>query len=142
MTNEQICILYEQGTSVMELSDLFNMPIDVIKMALASSSPKFNKEIKKDNTLFGEDVKTEASLVMRNLMYAKDCPNVQYRAAKYIIDEESGRHENNPLKGTLTNVNLVNVHFHQARKAIEKAKQKATIEVESSKINSQELQCA
>lgn len=123
MTNEQIVTLYESsGLTIDELSQTFELPHEVIKIALASRSAKFHKDIKKDKTLFDESALDEAVIVMRQCLYAEES-STKIRAAKFIINEAKGRHDVANVKNLNgINLNLINIHYQQALAAKNKAK--------------------
>lgn len=123
MTNEQIVVLYESsGLTIDELSQTFELPHEVIKIALASRSSKFHKDVKKDKTLFDESALDEAVMVMRQCLYAEES-STKIRAAKFIINEAKGRHDISNVKNLNgINLNLINIHYKQALEAKNKAK--------------------
>lgn len=122
MTKEQIVTLYdESGISVEDLSSEFHMPIDVIRIALASGSSKYRNEIK-SGKIFADDVVENAKMVMGQLLMSEN-DSVRYRAGKFIINESEGRHSVATQMGGMTfNLNLINEQFSKAKRAIEIAK--------------------
>ena len=130
MTTEQIIRLYEDDNiSVEELAEAFpELNIEAIKIALANGSSKYRKAVVKDSQMFGEDTFEAAKTVMASLIYAEE-PTIKYRAAKFILNENKGRHDLKDMKSNnlFGNVNLINIHLEKARKRI------AESEVEDSK---------
>lgn len=129
--NEQIVAMFESGDlTVEELATAFpELDIEAIKMVLAAGSSKFRAAMKKDKSLFSDEILDTAVGVMGQLLYAEE-PTVRMRASKFIINEKMGRHDTKNIKNLNVNVNLINLQLAQARKAIEESKKK-TINIEA-----------
>jgi hypothetical protein len=78
----------------------------------------------KDPQLFSEDDERTAVLVMGQLLNHEN-ENIQFRSAKFIINERKGRHDRGNLKNLNINVNLIN----EQMKRVKEAKQRALSKV-------------
>lgn len=134
MTDQQIVTLYESsGLSVEEIADSLQMDKEVITLALAGNSAKFNKLAKKDNALFNEKDEERAVMVMRNCLYSED-PNTQFRAAKFMINERKGRHDVlGGIKSLKVNVYTINEQLKKGYQAIAASKEQV-IDVQSKEV--------
>jgi hypothetical protein len=122
MTNQQIVTLYENsGLSLEELSQVFSMEAETIKLALVQGSAKYREELKKDPALFNDGDLQSAVMTMTQLLTAEEA-GVKFRAAKFIINEKMGRHNIKNVQQLNINVNLFNNQLKKAKEAINKSK--------------------
>lgn len=133
MTNQQIVSLYEgSGLSLKELSEVFSMEEETIKLALVQGSSKYREELKKDPTLFNDGDLQSAVMTMTQLLTAEE-EGVKFRAAKFIINEKMGRHNIKNVQQLNINVNLFNDKMKKAKLAADRAK--GVIDVEAEKVD-------
>lgn len=117
MTDQQIVTLYEvSNLSPDQIAESLNLEKEAVVLALAGRSSKYNKLARKDTALFNEQDEERAVMVMRNCLFAEDS-NVQFRAAKFMINERKGRHD--PLNGIKT----LNITVHSINDQVKRAKQ-------------------
>ena len=121
---DQIVTLYEvEGMSIEAIAESLGLEIESVKLALASSSPKYAKDNKE---LFSDSDLANASLVMNSLLYS-ELDAVKYRASKFIINEKLGRNDNlKLLRSNLTNISInnINIQLLKAKEAIKRGKAK------------------
>lgn len=128
--NRQIVVAFEEeNLTVEEIAENFGedgVPLEVaaVKAALMQSSSKFRKlakaeisgEEKEPEYAFTDFEAIDARGVMANLMRYSDDENIQFKAAKYILDDKKGRLDAiKNLPGMNFNVLMVN---DQMKKAI------------------------
>ncbi len=124
MLNQQIKQLYETGEmEPLQIADVLSLDEHSVKMVLISSSPKFRKQAKKNKSLFTDSDMDMAKQKMVGLIYSEH-DNVSFRAAKFIINENSGRHDIKNVQNLNVNINLLNDQLVNAKKAIENGKNK------------------
>jgi hypothetical protein len=136
MTNEQLVTLYDENpdVTVEMLSDNFGYELEAVKLALAGSSTRYRKELRKDDTIFTDEEFDMAKRGMVELAKRAEVEAVKFRALKFVIDEHMGRNKTESAKGAINNINIVNVHVQKARQALAKSKaQKPIVDVESMK---------
>ncbi len=128
LSNDQIVALYDKsGISVDKIAELFELPQDVIIMALAGKSSKFREDYKDDECIFPKDTQKLAAAVMSECLHEQDA-NIRIRAAKFIINEAKGRHDVSNFKNLNVNVNILNDHYSKAMAAIQKSKEQKVVE--------------
>ncbi len=124
MLNCQIKELYENGDmDPIQIAEVLSLNEQDVKMVLISSSSKFRGKAKKNKSLFSEDDFAFAKNKMVGLIYS-DHDNVAFRAAKFVINENSGRHDVQHLQTMNINVNLLNDQLLNMKKAIQNGKDK------------------
>jgi hypothetical protein len=125
MTNAQVIKLYEEGRTIEEIAEVFEMDKQAIEMALIGGSAKYRKEIKKSEKTFSEDLEEFAKAKMGQLLFTEGNENIVYKASKFIINENKGRHDLvKNIQGANININLFNVELEKAKKAIARAKER------------------
>lgn len=131
--NLQIVNAYEElGLSTEEIAAALDYPLASVKMVLASESSKYRiASQRNDADTFTDQDKEEAKLVMLSLMRSSDADAVRYRSARYVLDDKAGRLDVNKLAGTNISISIINERLAEARKAIELAKEKPIVNVES-----------
>lgn len=107
-------------------------------MALLQYSTKYRQILQQDAKEGGEASKTfqtedyeAAKRVMSSLLGSRD-ENVALRASKFIINEHKGRHDIAAAQGININVHEFNRVLQQARLAVNFAKRKPLVEVQTS----------
>ena len=124
MLNAQILELYENGEmDTISIAEVLSLDEQMVKMVLISSSPKFRSNAKKHKGLFTEDDFEYAKRRMVGLIYSEH-DNVSFRAAKFVINENSGRHDVKHIQNLNVNINLLNEQMQNAKKALENGKNK------------------
>lgn len=138
METGQLVQLYDENeeVTVEMLAQNFHLEVEAVKMALAASSKRFRKELKKDDEVFNDEEYNVAKSAMVNLVRYSEVDAVKFRAANFIINEKLGRNKLQNARNLqgMGNINIVNLHISQARKALEQSKkQNIVIDVESAK---------
>lgn len=124
MLNAQIKELYENGDmEPIQIAEVLQLDENSVKMVLLGSSTKFRKAAKENKGLFTDDDFTQAKQKMAGLLYSEH-DNVSFRAAKFILNENMGRHDIRNVQNLNINVNILNEQILNAKKAIEKGKNK------------------
>lgn len=120
-SSEQIIALYEQGMNPELIAEQLNYEVEAVKLAIVSKAPE---KARAEDTLFEDDRFKHAVAVMGSLLDVED-PNLQYRASKFIINENKGRHDiGKDLKAlNIVNFNIINERLARAREITERAKQ-------------------
>jgi hypothetical protein len=123
MTNIQIKELYEkQNMAPEQIAEALGLEVDSVKFTLASASGKYRRAIDGDKT-FEQTVMAEAVSVIGELLYDTDNPNIRLKAAKFVINENKGRHDVDAVKNLNINVNVFNMQLKQAREQLKRAKE-------------------
>jgi hypothetical protein len=136
MTNTQLVILYDENPdiTVEMLAENFGYELEAVKMVLSSSSSRFRKEMRKEESVFTDGDFDLAKRTMVSLMKESEVDAVKYRAATFVINEHLGRNKLENAKSLGHNINIVNVHVQKGRAALELSKsQKPVIDVETAK---------
>ena len=127
-TNDQVVKLYEEfSMGPEEISEaLGGLSEEGVRIILAARSRKFRGEAKAKGEF--ADVVEEAKSVMASLMHYTEQPGVMYKAAKFIINENKGRHDVKSKGGELRNLNVnvrvISEHIEKAKAAKEAARNK------------------
>ena len=128
--NEQIVTAYEDNNmTISEIAEDFEMDELVIKATLLQCSSLYRKASKQDSDLgFSEQEAVDMKNIIVSLArYAED-PNLQFRAARYVLDDKKGRLD---MGMQLKHVNVNVVTFNEQMSKALKAAQR-TIDIKSS----------
>lgn len=133
MTNNQIVALYEnENLSVEEIVQALEgeYEVEAIKQTLYNNSYKYRQAVKSKEETFTKDDDELAKVVMKQLLFSEE-PGLQYRAAKFILNENRGRHDDprKVLRNSNININMIDVRFSRAREALSRAKNQEIIDV-------------
>jgi len=124
MLNVQIKELYDKSDMQPDqIAEALSVDEHSVKMVLMGSSSKFRNEVKKNPSLFTQDEFDMAKQRITSLVFAEN-ENVAFRAAKFVINENKGRHDLQHVKNLNVNVTLLNDQLVNMKKAIEKGKAK------------------
>lgn len=125
MTNiHQIVALFEEEhLKPDEIAQCMSMEEEAVKIALASNSREYNKLAKKNDAFFSNTDMENARMVMSGLLFSEH-PILQYRAAKFVINENKGRHDVQQIRGLNINVNILNEQMKKAKEALKSGREK------------------
>lgn len=124
---KQIVELYEasDGLSPEDIvSCCPGLELGAVKLALAQNSKVYREKVKNSEAKFTDDDFSLAHQVMVGLMASSEMDNVKFRAAKFVINENKGRHDVQALSGLNINMNQINVQLADIQRLKEKAMNK------------------
>ena len=113
------------GMTPEEIAEAEELDLSAVKGILMQNSSKYRKACKKEvDFCFNDDEALAAKQVMVNLMRYSDDENLQFRAAKYLLDDKKGRLDVvQQQTGLNINVLQFNEHMQQALAAVQRSKE-------------------
>lgn len=126
MTNHyQIVNLFEEEhLTINEIAQVLDVEPEAIKFCLATHSSKFQKSLSLNSQkIFSNSDFESATRVMSGLMFSEH-DTVRLKAAKFVLNENLGRHDLKNLKSVNINVNLINDQVRKAKEAIRAGREK------------------
>jgi hypothetical protein len=120
-----IITLYEkENVPIEDIAEGLGLTSDQVKLSLAQYSSKFRKLAKQDDTLFDDSVLALARNKMVELATQSSNEGIAYRACKFIINENKGRHDVDKVKGAQINILSINEQMREAVDTINRSKAK------------------
>ena len=121
--NQQIVTAYEDnGMSIAEIAEDFEMEEFAVKAMLMQNSAVYRKEMKqKPDMNFTDDEAVEMKNIIVSLARYSEDPLLQFRCAKYILDDKKGRLDvGNRMNQVNVNVITFNEQMERAMKAAQR----------------------
>ena len=121
--NEQIVTAFEvNGLEPEQIADAFGLDVLAVKSVLLQNSSIYRKDSKKDERLqFTEGEAEEMKTIILNIArYTEDDPNLQFKAAKFILEDKKGRLDAQATGKQMNQFNFNVLRFEeQMKKALE-----------------------